>query len=282
VNFLIASSTKILGLLGYPLGHSISFYIHNKAFQVSSIDAIYLNIPISPEYFSEAIKGLKFLPIWGLNITVPFKEKIIEFLDELSETSKILGAVNTVFVDDKGRWIGDNTDLPGFLKTIQELNLNKDLPFLILGAGGAARAVIYALIEYGVKNLFISNRTEEKADRLIEEVSDKKGFLIQKVLWKEKENLKEKLVLINTTSVGLDGKSNPWKGTLRNVVLVYDIIYNPFKTPIIFQAEEEKIPWKNGLDMLIYQAAYSWERWFGILGPVDIMRREAFDIICAS
>jgi len=279
---LISSSTKLLGLIGYPLGHSISFYIHNVSFQASSIDAIYLNIPILPDNFNQAFSGLKYLPIWGLNVTVPFKEKVIEFLDDLSPTAKMLKAVNTIYKDEKNRWLGDNTDLPGFLYTLKELTLPQDVIYLVLGAGGACRAVLYALIEYGVREIFLTNRTYERAERLAEEIWSNKGINIKLLPWDEKEKIKDKFILINTTSLGLDGKSNPWDSSLDKAVFVYDLIYNPPLTPLLIMAKENNIPYKNGLDMLIYQAAFSWERWFGFMGPVEVMKKEAEKIICVS
>lgn len=277
---MISSSTKIYGLIGYPLGHSISFYIHNAGFKSASIDAIYLNIPINPEKFNQVVESLKYLPFSGFNVTIPFKERIIEYLDGISEISKLLKAVNTVYKDKDGNWIGDNTDFEGFLKTLKELNLSKEGVYLILGAGGASRAVCYSLIEYGVKKIILTNRTYERAEKLAEEIFISKGLKIEVIPWDEKEDISDRIILINTTSLGLDGKSIPWKASLKNVIFVYDLIYNPFKTPLIYLAEREGIPWKNGLDMLIYQACYSWERWFGFLGPIEVMKKEAEKVLC--
>lgn len=277
---MISPSTKIYGLIGYPLGHSISFHIHNAAFKAASIDAIYLNIPINPEKFHQVVEGLKYLPFSGFNVTIPFKERIISYLDDISEISKLLKAVNTIYKDKNGNWIGDNTDFEGFLKTLIELNLSKDEVYLVLGAGGASRAVCYSLIEYGVKNILLTNRTYERAEKLAEEIFINKGIKINVISWDRKEKNSDRIILINTTSVGLDGKSIPWNGSLRNIIFVYDLIYNPFKTPLLYLAEKEGIPWKNGLDMLIYQACYSWQRWFGIMGPVEVMKKEAEKILC--
>lgn len=279
---MISPSTKIYGLIGYPLGHSISFYIHNAAFKSASIDAIYLNIPIPSDTFHQAVIGLKHLPIWGFNVTIPFKERIVEYLDHVSEISRLLKAVNTVYRDEKGNWIGDNTDFEGFLRTLEELNLDRNKFYLVLGAGGASRAVCYSLIHYGVSNIILSNRTYERAESLAEEIYNNKGIKVTLVPWEDKENINEEVIIINTTSLGLDGRAIPWRGSLKKVIFVYDLIYNPFKTPLISIAEKEGVSWKNGLDMLIYQACYSWKRWFGFVGPIDVMKREAEKILCVS
>ncbi|MGC8813373.1 MULTISPECIES: shikimate dehydrogenase [Dictyoglomus] len=271
---MISPSTKLYGLIGYPLGHSISFYIHNAAFRALSIDALYLNIPIEPEFFSKAILGIKYLPIYGLNVTIPHKESIIEFLDEISEISNILGAVNTVYRENH-KWKGDNTDFGGFLKTLENLNLSRDFSCLILGAGGAARAVIYAVLEYGFKEVYLTNRTYERAEKIAVEVKKNKNFEIKVIPWEDREKISEKVILINTTSIGLDGKETPWNGDFKKLVFVYDIIYNPKETPLLKLAKENNVPYKNGLDMLIYQACLSWEKWFGFVGPFEVMKREA-------
>jgi len=271
---LVSPSTKLYGLIGYPLGHSISFYIHNAAFRALSIDALYINIPIEPESFSKAILGIKYLPIYGLNVTIPHKERIIDFLDEISVISKLIGAVNTVYLEEN-KWKGENTDFGGFLETLKELKLDKDLPCLILGAGGAARAVVYAVIEYGFKEIYLTNRTYGRAERIAEEVKKNKNIEIKIIPWQERHKVDEKLILINTTSIGLDGKSTPWNGNFKSIAFVYDIIYNPKETPLLSLAKENNVPFKNGLDMLIYQACLSWNKWFGFIGPFEIMKREA-------
>ncbi|MEN2985013.1 MAG: shikimate dehydrogenase [Dictyoglomaceae bacterium] len=282
---MISQETKILGLIGYPLKHSISFILHNFAFEKLNIPAIYLNIPIPYEKFHKALEGLKHLPLYGLNVTIPYKELVITHLDEISILAQKIKAVNTITVKD-GKWFGDNTDVPGFIKTLEDLNLPRDISYLVLGAGGAGRAIAFSLIEYGAQKIYITNRTKEKGENLIKDLKYYYPHIKSEYIsWEEKEYFSEcPFVLINTTSVGLDGETLSFKinKTLKErIYLVYDIIYNPYKTPLILQAEELKIPWKNGLDMLIYQAIYAWKNWFGFMPPFEFLKNEGEKYLCA-
>jgi shikimate dehydrogenase len=281
---MISQDIKILGLIGYPLKHSISYILHNFAFNYMNISAIYINISIPQENFKKAIEGLKYLPIYGLNVTIPYKENIISYLDGLSDLAIKVKAVNTITVKD-GFWYGDNTDVPGFIKTLEDSNLPKDISYLVLGAGGAGRGVTFSLCEYGVEKIYLTNRTKEKGENLVKELKNYyPNIKIEFILWEEKEDfLNEPFIIINTTSLGLDGKSLPFKLSSKNnkkIFFVYDIIYNPYKTPLILLAEEYKIPWKNGLDMLIYQGIFSWKNWFGIMPPFEVLKREGEKYLC--
>ncbi|MCX7845088.1 MAG: shikimate dehydrogenase [Dictyoglomaceae bacterium] len=282
---MISQETKILGLIGYPLKHSISFILHNFAFKQLNIPAIYLNIPIPLENISKALEGLKYLPLYGLNVTIPYKELVIAYLDEISILAKKIKAVNTITIRD-GKWYGDNTDVPGFIKTLEDLKLPKDIPSLVLGAGGAGRAVVFSLAEYGVQKIYITNRTKEKGENLIKDLKYYYPYIKSEYIpWEDKEYFSENpFILINTTSVGLDAKTSPFKideFSNEKIYLVYDIIYNPFKTPLILQAEKFKIPWKNGLDMLIYQGIYAWKNWFGFMPSFELLKKEGERYLCA-
>ncbi|MGB9857289.1 MAG: shikimate dehydrogenase [Dictyoglomaceae bacterium] len=283
---MVSQDTKILGLIGYPLKHSLSYVLHNFAFKHMNIPAIYINIPIPLENFQKAIEGLKYLPLYGLNVTIPYKELIIPYLDEISPLAQRVKAVNTITIKD-GKWYGDNTDVLGFLKTLEDLNLPKDIPYFILGAGGAGRAIGFSICEYGAKEIYITNRTKEKGENLIKDLESYYPHVkIEFIPWGEKEYLsKYPFVIINTTSLGLDGESSPFKieSFLKGkIYFVYDIIYNPYKTPLILQAEKMKIPWKNGLDMLIYQGIYAWRNWFGIMPSFELLKKEGEKYLCDS
>lgn len=277
---------KILGLIGYPLEHSISYILHNFAFKELNIPAVYVNFPIPMEKFQKAVEGLKVLPIYGLNVTIPYKESIMPYLDEISPLAKKVKAVNTIKVKED-KWYGDNTDIPGFIKTLEEIKLPKDIPYLILGAGGAGRAIGFSLCEYQVKKIYITNRTEERAINLIKDLSfNYPNINIQFIPWDKIEYINDyPLVIINTTSIGLDGKSLPVNDNFINpdkVYFVYDIIYNPYKTPLILEAEKKKIPYKNGLDMLIYQGIYAWEIWFNMSPPFELLKKVGEEYLCDS
>lgn len=282
---MISQEMKILGLIGYPLEHSISFILHNFAFKQLKIPAIYLNIPIPLVNICKALEGLKYLPLYGVNVTIPYKELVISYVDEISTLAQRVKAVNTIAIRE-GRWYGDNTDVPGFIKTLEDLKLPKDIPYLVLGAGGAGRAIGFSLAEYGVQKIYITNRTKEKGENLIKDLKYYYPYLKLEIIpWEEKESFSEdSFVLINTTSLGLDGRTSPFKidkFSKDKIYFVYDIIYNPYKTPLIIQAENLKIPWKNGLDMLIYQGIFAWKNWFGIIPPFDLLKKEGEEYLCA-
>lgn len=282
---MISQEIKIFGLIGYPLKHSISFVLHNFAFKQLNIPAVYLNIPIPMENIYKALEGLKYLPLYGLNVTIPYKELVISYLDEISQLAQKVKAVNTITIKD-GKWYGDNTDVPGFIKTLEDLKLPKEISYLVLGAGGAGRAISYSLAEYGAQKIYITNRTKEKGENLVKDLKYYYPYIkLEFISWEDKEYFSDcPFILINTTSLGLDGKTLPIKikrFSKEKIYFIYDIIYNPYKTPLIIHAESLKIPWKNGLDMLIYQGIYAWKNWFGFMPSFELLKKEGEKYLCA-
>jgi len=271
-------SKKLVGLLGYPLGHSLSPVMHNSAFKYCGLKNVYVPVEVKPEDLGIIVKAIGNMNFIGFNVTVPHKVEIIKYLDELDELAKIIGAVNTVVVKD-GRMKGYNTDGVGFLKSFQE-NTDESVEgkkVFILGAGGASRAVSMTLAMNKAQKIYICNRTYEKAESLCEDINAKIGNVSLAVPM-EYEHMKKAIedcdVLINTTTVGMypDGDVSPLdKKLINDSLIVCDIVYNPRKTKLIEEAEKLGCKIVPGLPMLVYQGAESFRLWTGIEAPVDVM-----------
>lgn len=266
------------GLIGYPIKHSLSPWIHESFLENNKLTGSYSIIEINPEAsFPEEIEKLKARKLNGFNVTVPYKEKIIDYLDEIDEQAKHIGAVNTVLCKD-GKWIGYNTDGSGYVRSLEdkypEITDNKNLEFLILGAGGAAKGIYYGLVAAGYRNITIANRTIEKAEVIIDQ--DTTGTNNQLLTIKQAE---EKIttfdVIIQTTSVGM--KPHPEQSiitfdTLKNSAIVSDIVYQPIVTTFLENAQKLNNRIHLGHTMLLYQAQFAFEIWTNtnpVVGKMD-------------
>lgn len=265
-------NTKIIGVLGHPIKHSFSPIMHNKAFELLNLDYIYLPFDIPGEHLKAALKGMHALGIKGFNITLPHKEKIIDYLSDISEEASVIGAVNTV-VNENGILHGFNTDVSGILET---LNPYKDEiageEISVIGAGGAARSVIYSLIRhYKVRRINIINRTLQTAESLKEYFQSKMLFNAIKSYELLPPDLtrifrKSKLI-VNTTSIGMfpevDDAATTIAKSFKETHIVFDVIYNPLKTKFLELAEIQGARTVNGLTMFIEQGAKAFELWTG-------------------
>ncbi len=269
----INGKTKIIGIMGKDVENSLSPLMHNRMLSKHSLNFCYLPFKIREADLERAIQGIRTLNIKGVNITFPYKERVIEFLDQVEETARRVGAVNTI-VHNKGILTGYNTDLIGFKKSLQKNGkfTIKGEKAVILGAGGAARAVVYSLLEEGIKEVYIFNRTIEKANQIKQ---DFYSFFPQsdiKIFNLKKEELKDKIqqshLLVNTTPLGMSPQIDitplPEEGLFYPDLLVYDLIYHPSKTLFLKQAERAGAKTINGLPMLIYQGIESFYLWTGI------------------
>jgi len=268
----INGKTKIIGIVGKNIENSLSPLIHNQIILKCSLDFCYLPFQIAETDLGKAIQGIKALNIGGVNITLPYKEKVIEFLDELEESARRIGAVNTI-VNNKGILTGYNTDAVGFKKSVQEEGkfIIKREKAVILGAGGAARAVVYALLEEGIKEVCIFNRTLEKAKKIKQDFS---SFFPESSIYVfpyREESIKDKIekahLLVNTTSIGMPPQIDKTplleEKLIHPDLLVYDLIYHPVKTLFLRQAERAGAKIINGLPMLVYQGIESFYLWTG-------------------
>ena len=261
----------ILGLIGYPIGHSVSPAMHNAAMEHLGVEGIYLALEVRPQSLRDAVFGAKALGFKGLNVTIPFKEEVAKFfrLDGLASKIK---AVNTL---DLERMLGYNTDAIGFIKALEEKINPSDKVVLVVGAGGVGKAIAYALLEKG-SEVIISNRTMTKGIQLAEKLS-KYGDCHFHPYEKIGELEGELDIIVNATPLGMEGfeRKIPVPEELLHDVLVFDTVYNPPETPLIRKAKEGGCKVVNGLDMLVYQGAESLRIWIGREPPIDVMREAA-------
>jgi len=261
---------RVFGIIGDPVSHSLSPLMHNTAFQALGIKAVYGAFQVKKEDLEKAISGLRALNISGVSVTIPHKEEVIPFLDEVDERALRIGAVNTI-LNEEGRLKGFNTDWIGVLKAFEEEGVEvKGKKVVILGAGGASRAVIFALKEGGAKEIVIYNRTYEKAKRLAE------IFQVKALPWEALSQAKGDII-IQTTSVGLKSWESPvGKEVLKNFEVAMDIVYLPLKTKFLQEAERYcKII--DGLKMLLYQGVEQFKLFTGKEPPIDLMRKVLYE-----
>lgn len=257
----------LYGLIGNPVSHSMSPDIHNSAFQDLNLNYHYHAFHVENEHLADAVSGIKALGIKGFNVTVPHKVAIMEYLDQIDETAKQLGAVNTV-LHENGRLTGYNTDGNGFLESLRP-SLRKPIEkqsILIIGAGGAARAIYYTLSKYAPEKIDICNRTLKKAVYLTEHFgAGQRGEAL--TIQEAESGLSEYDIIIQTTSIGMHPNMDEKPISLENAsenTLVCDIIYNPLKTALLMEAEEKGLDTLNGVGMLVEQAALSFQIWTGM------------------
>jgi shikimate dehydrogenase len=277
------SRPKIYGVLGYPARHSLSPAMHNAAFRALKINAEYKIFEKKPEELQAFLLSLPEENIHGLNVTIPYKEKVIPILNKVSAEAKLIGAVNTVRVSDKGLE-GFNTDGEGFLRHLTEdLRFNpEDKIIAIIGAGGAARAVSVFLSKAGPKAIAIHDTDEAKAEVLAGHLrTNFKEIEIKLAHSIEELNIPGSQLLINATPVGMK-EDDPLlvdKKFIHRYLLVYDLIYNPPETKLLNLAKKAGAKIANGLGMLLYQGMRSFEIWTGQSAPKEVMRQALLEAI---
>ena len=277
---MISGKTKICGLIGDPVEHTMSPPMHNVAFEKLGLDYAYLPFRVKPEDLPGAVNGLKTLNAIGFNVTIPHKVAVIPLLDELDSLAEKIGAVNTV-VNNDGILKGYNTDASGFLQALLERGIEpREKNIVVLGAGGAARAITYILAERNA-SLTILNRREELdwAEAITENIKTdlQKEVKVFELL---PEPLQEVLamadILVNATSVGMSpsGDASPvLAGLIKSELVVVDIVYNPVRTRLLRDAEAAGAVTVAGIDMLIWQGALAFEKWTGQKAPFDLMKK---------
>ncbi|MBL3580978.1 shikimate dehydrogenase [Oleidesulfovibrio alaskensis] len=251
---------QLYGIIGYPLGHSMSPLLHNWGFELLGEQAAYMAFPVAPEKLAEFICCARMLPVSGLSVTIPHKQAVMPLLDAVTPRAQAAGAVNTLFYDD-GKLTGDNTDVYGFLHPLDSCG-TAHAAALVLGAGGAANAVLAALTARGMCNVTVTNRNGDRARILAER------FGVRCVAWEERHAVDADLV-VNTTPLGMAGDRqaqtplDPAFFSSRPAGLAYDLIYNPAQT--FFLASAQAAGWRvlNGLDMFVAQGAEQFRIWRG-------------------
>lgn len=269
------SPPAIFALFGNPVGHSLSPLMHNAAYHKMGINASY--VPVRVDNPEEAIERIKERSIRGASVTIPFKRAVMPYLDEVEDSARTIGAVNTIWHDDKGRLTGYNTDWIGIVLGLEESLAIKNKTFAILGAGGAARAVVFGILHKGGIPLII-NRTTTRGAEMAQEfgcpfyhLSEIGGIGAD--------------CLINTTPVGMapeEGTSLIAKEALTNFRWVMDCIYNPLKTQLLQDAEEAGCTALNGVGMFVHQGAEQIKRWTGKEPPREFMRQVVLDKLGAQ
>lgn len=268
---------KLFGIIGYPLGHSLSPVLHNWGFRKKFPDAVYMRWPVTSDQLPHFMEAVRVLPIHGVSVTIPHKESMFSYCDTVTEAARTVGAINTLYWREGLLW-GDNTDVTGFIAPLQERGWTFSSA-LVLGAGGAARAVLAGLVAYGVRDIRIANRTLHTAKELAQQ------FGATAIPWEERESYIGQLV-VNTTPCGMAGSSlagtSPLslealqqaaaschdaqgnsleRGTTH--LLVYDIVYNPLETPLLRNALQAGWHVQDGLAMFIAQAVEQYRCWTG-------------------
>ena len=279
----INGKTAVYGIIGNPVEHSSSPAMHNAAFGQTGLNCVYVPFCPATGAVENAVAGIRGLGIAGVNVTVPFKEAVIPFMDDLTDEAVSCGAVNTI-INRGGELTGHNTDGSGFMRDLRE-EYGYDPsggPALVLGAGGSARAVVVSLLRAGCNELALVNRGRERALDLARAVYQATGATVRVFPWVAQDDglacfARRAKLLVNCTPVGLTGKPGggfplpdelPGRGQM-----VYDRVYNPPRTPLLTRAEKNGAVVANGLGMLLHQGALSFEAWTGRRAPLETMRR---------
>lgn len=277
---MVTGATKLVGVIGNPVAHSLSPVMHNAAFENLGMNWAYVPLPVEPHMLQGALRGLPALGFMGANVTVPHKEKVIQFLDELAPGAKKIGAVNTISVTRRGL-VGDNTDWSGFLTDLRDVGFDPEgRRALILGSGGSGRAVAYGLGFVGAHVIICSRNVA--AGRAL--ATHLRSLLQNKSIavfpQEDLRHLDSKIdLIVNTTPLGMvpDADSSPWPDEVPfpSCKLVYDLVYTPARTRLMEQAGRSGIGSVNGLGMLVRQAAESFKIWTRVDPPVAVMRHAA-------
>lgn len=277
----ITGKTKLLGVIGYPVGHSLSPVMHNAALQAMASDYVYAAFPIAPEDLTIAIAGLGASGIQGLSVTIPHKQAVMPLLTQITETARQAGAVNTLWRDGHG-WQGTNTDVEGFLAPLLELKQDwSGRTAVILGHGGAARAVVVGLTQLGCPEIIVVGRSQEKLAQFANSWTDPKIRQALQVLpWEALSTVISKAsLLINSTPVGMvpHPEQSPLDQSLVEklppTAIAYDLIYTPRPTKFLQQAQKRGLVTIDGAEMLVQQGAAALKIWLQREVPVDVMRQ---------
>ena len=267
--------TRLAAVVANPIKHSISPFIHNTAFEATSTNGVYLAWEVKGTDLAETVANIRRYQMFGINLSMPYKEQVIPYLDQLSEEARLIGAVNTV-VNREGTLIGYNTDGKGFFKSLPSFKISGKR-MVLLGAGGAAKAILAQAILDGVSqvSVFVRSASIEKTRPYLEKLQNETGFKVDLFALEDVQELQDNItqadLLVNATSVGMDGVSLPIPTSvlLPEKLLVTDVIYQPFETPFLKWASNQGNQAINGLGMLLYQAAEAFQLWTGKEMPTD-------------
>lgn len=264
----INGKTRITGLFGYPVEHTLSPAMHNAAFEAMGLDYCYVPFLVHPEYLEDAVKAIRALGLSGVNVTVPHKEKVLLFLDEIHEEASFIGAVNTI-VNSDGKLTGYNTDGRGFIQSLLENDISIEAKnILIIGAGGASRAISYYLSQK-TQTLSLYDIDKEKLEKLVQDLKKIRNNVSR---LDDISNIEKYQIIINATPLGLKEKDPlPFNvSLLKKEQTVCDLIYK--QTRLLEEASKKGCVTLNGLGMLLWQGVFAFELWTGKKPPVEVMR----------
>lgn len=274
----INGQTRTVGIFGDPIAHTRSPAMQNAAFQACNLPYVYLPYLVRPSQLARAVQGIRALNLAGINVTVPHKERIVRYLDSLSEEAKLCGAVNTV-VNRNGHLFGDNTDGRGFLQSLRAYGLSpKQGKAILIGAGGSARAVLVSLLRAGYGPITIVNRTVANAKSLVRDYRHLSKIQVSTLpldTLHDPQLLDRASLIVNSTSVGLQGEDFfpiAYGATPHNC-LFYDLLYRPEPTSFLRGAKNARRNILDGREMLLYQGALAFTLWTGITAPLPAMKR---------
>ena len=269
--------TRLAAVVANPIKHSISPFIHNTAFEATATNGVYVAWEIETSDLEQTIRNIRRYQMFGINLSMPYKEQVIPYLDELSDEARLIGAVNTV-VNHDGILIGYNTDGKGFFKSLPSFTITGK-KMTLLGAGGAAKSILAQAILDGANQIsvFVRESSMEKTKSYLDRLEEQTGFKVDLYALEDVSELQARIVesdlLVNATSVGMDGQSSPVPESivLPETLLVADIIYKPFETPFLKWARSQGNPAVNGLGMLLHQAAEAFQLWTGKEMPTEVI-----------
>ena len=267
--------TRLAAVVANPIKHSISPFIHNSAFEATNTNGVYLAWDVDAAELAATVANIRRYQMYGINLSMPYKQEVIPYLDELDVSARLIGAVNTV-VNKNGILVGYNTDGKGFFKSLPSFAIS-DKKMTILGAGGAAKSILAQAILDGASQIsvFVRSVSMEKTRPYLDKLQEQTGFKVDLYALADVPELQARIagsdLLVNATSVGMDGQSSPVPANivLSETLLVADIIYQPFETPFLKWARSQGNPAVNGLGMLLYQAAEAFQLWTGKEMPTE-------------
>lgn len=268
--------SELVGAFGCPIDENPTGVMEEAAFAEKGLDYRYLTVKVEKEDLEDAMKAVRAFNMKGINITIPHKVKVLDYLDELSEAASIIGAVNMI-VNKDGKLYGENTDGKGYLKSVTDAGVSvKGKTITVLGAGGAARAISVECALAGAKKIYIANIIREQGEELVELIRTKTKADAEFIMWDEAINIPEDTeILSNATSVGLypntDQKPNINYDTVKSSMAVTDVIFNDPHSLFLREAEKRGAKTINGLGMLVNQGALNFTMWTGVKAPVDVM-----------
>jgi len=285
IMFNITGRTTLVGVIGWPVEHSLSPAMHNAAFAALGLDWVYVPLPVYPDHVGEAVRGLRALGLAGANVTVPHKQAVLAYLDHISHAAQVIGAVNTIVVRE-GLLYGDNTDATGFIASLHDVGFDPAGTYCaVLGAGGAARAVVHALAGAGARQVCVYNRHISRAYDLCRDMAKFHGDVrFESAALDDVSAIGDDTdLLVNTTTLGMwpETEVSPWPRDLPipGQLTVCDLVYNPPETLFLSQARAVGAETVGGLGMLVHQGAAAFELWTGRPAPLAIMRAACMETL---